>query len=102
ENGLVKVVTPIDDTPAAKAGILPNDLITQLDGEQIQGLTLAQAVEKMRGRVNTPINLTIMREGVADPFDVKIVRDIIRIKSVRYSNEGDIGYIRVTTFNEQT
>src|SRR5690606_24135141 len=90
ENGLVKVVTPIDDTPAAKAGILPNDLITQLDGEQIQGLTLAQAVEKMRGRVNTPINLTIMREGVADPFDVKIVRDIIRIKSVRHSNEGDI------------
>jgi carboxyl-terminal processing protease len=102
ENGLVKVVTPIDDTPASKAGILPNDLITQLDGEQIQGLTLGQAVEKMRGRVNTPINLTIVREGVADPFDVKIVRDVIRIKSVRFTEEGDIGYIRVSTFNEQT
>ena len=102
ENGVVKVVTPIDDTPAAKAGVRAGDLITQLDGEQILGLTLSQAVDKMRGRVNTPILLTIVRKGVEDPIEIKIVRDIIRIKSVRTRDEGDIGYIRVTTFNEQT
>ncbi|MEA2978022.1 MAG: carboxyl-terminal processing protease, partial [Alphaproteobacteria bacterium] len=83
ENGIVKVVSPIDDTPAAKAGIQANDLITQLDNEQISGLTLEQAVEKMRGPVNTPITLTIVRKGKDDPFDVKIVRDIIRINAVK-------------------
>ena len=79
ENGVVKVVSPIDDTPAAKAGLQANDLITHLDNEQIVGLTLEQAVEKMRGPVNTPITLTIVRKGVDDPFDVKVVRDVIRI-----------------------
>ncbi len=103
ENGVVKVVAPIDDTPAAKAGLLANDLITHLDNEQIVGLTLEQAVEKMRGPVNTPISLTIVRKGVDEPFDVKVVRDIIRINAVKAHNEGDdVAYIKVTTFNEQT
>ena len=83
ENGVVKVVSPIDDTPAAKAGLQTNDLITHLDGEQIVGLTLEQAVEKMRGPVNTPITLTIVRKGKDEPFDVKIVRDVIRINAVK-------------------
>jgi carboxyl-terminal processing protease len=103
ENGVVKVVSPIDDTPAAKAGLQANDLITHLDNEQIVGLTLEQAVEKMRGPVNTPITLTIVRKGVEDPFDVKVMRDIIRINAVKAHNEGDdVAYIKVTTFNEQT
>src|SRR5690349_1191844 len=103
ENGVIKVVSPIDDTPAAKAGLQANDLITHLDNEQIVGLTLEQAVEKMRGPVNTPITLTIVRKGVEDPFDVKVMRDIIRINAVKAHNEGDdVAYIKVTTFNEQT
>ena len=103
EDGLVKVVAPIDDTPAAKAGVMANDIITKLDNEQVQGLTLNQAVEKMRGPVNTKIKLTIMRKGADKPIDVTIVRDVIRVKSVRSHNEGDdVGYIRVTQFNEQT
>jgi carboxyl-terminal processing protease len=102
ENGLVKVVSPIDDTPAAHAGLKPGDLITNLDGEPVQGLTLPEAVEKMRGPVNSEIKLTIHREG-RDPFDVKLVRATIKIQSVRSHLEGDnIGYIRITTFNEQT
>ena len=103
EDGLLKVVTPIDDTPAAKAGILANDIITQLDGEQVQGLTLNQAVEKMRGPVNTKIKLTIMRKGQDKPIDVSITRDIIRVRSVRSRVEGDdVGFIRISQFNEQT
>ncbi len=103
ENGVVKVVAPIEDTPAAKAGIQSGDLITALDKEQIQGLTLQEAVEKMRGPVNSPITLTIVRKGVEDPFDVKVTRDIIHINPVKYNAEGDdVGYIRITTFNEQT
>src|SRR6202522_526791 len=103
EDGLVKVVAPIDETPAAKAGVMANDIITKLDDEQVQGLTLNQAVEKMRGPVNTKIKLTIMRKGSDKPIDVTIVRDVIRVKSVRSHNEGeDVGYIRVTQFNEQT
>ncbi|HWZ66682.1 MAG TPA: S41 family peptidase [Stellaceae bacterium] len=102
ENGLVKVVSPIDDTPAARAGLKPGDLITHLDGEPVQGMTLPEAVEKMRGPVSSEIKLTIRREG-RDPFDVKLIRATIRIQSVRSHLEGDnIGYIRVTTFNEQT
>ena len=103
ENGVVKVVSPIEDTPAAKAGLMSGDLITALDKEQIQGLTLQEAVEKMRGPVNSPITLTIVRKGVEDPFDVKVTRDVIHINPVKYNAEGDdVGYIRVTTFNEQT
>jgi carboxyl-terminal processing protease len=103
EDGLVKVVTPIDETPAAKAGILANDIITALDGEQVQGLTLNQAVEKMRGPVNTKIKLTIMRKGQDKPIEVAITRDIIRVRSVRSRTEGDdVGFIRISQFNEQT
>jgi len=103
EDGLVKVVAPIDDTPAAKAGILAGDIITQLDDEAVQGLTLNQAVDKMRGAVNSKIKLKIVRKGQDKPIEVTIVRDIIHVRSVRYNNEGgDIGYIRVTQFNEQT
>jgi carboxyl-terminal processing protease len=103
EEGLVKVVAPIDETPAAKAGVMANDVITHLDDEAVQGLTLNQAVDKMRGPVNTKIKLTIMRKGADKPIEVMIVRDIIRVKSVRWHPEGgDIGYIRITQFNEQT
>ena len=103
ENGIVKVVSPIEDTPASKAGLMSGDLITHLDKEQILGLTLQEAVEKMRGPINSPISLTIVRKGVEDPFDVKVVRDVIHINPVKYNAEGDdVGYIRLTTFNEQT
>jgi carboxyl-terminal processing protease len=103
EEGLVKVVAPIDETPAAKAGVMANDIITHLDDEAVQGLTLNQAVDKMRGPVNTKIKLTIMRKGADKPIEVSIVRDIIRVKSVRWHPEGgDIGYIRISQFNEQT
>ncbi len=103
EEGLIKVVTPIDDTPASKAGVLANDIITQLDGEQVQGLTLNQAVEKMRGPVNTKIKLTIMRKGQDKPLEISLTRDVIRVRAVRSNVEGDdVGYIRMTVFNEQT
>jgi carboxyl-terminal processing protease len=102
EDGLVKVVTPIDDTPAAKAGIRAGDVITHLDGEAVQGLTLAQAVDKMRGKPNTKINLKIMRKGADKPLDIAVVRDVIRVQSVRSKIEGDIGVIRITQFTEQT
>ena len=101
ENGLVKVVSPIDDTPAFRAGIEPSDLVSHLDGEPVMGLTLAEAVEKMRGRVGSDIKLTIRRSG-RDPFDVTITRAIIKIKSVRSRLEGKVGYLRVTTFSERT
>jgi carboxyl-terminal processing protease len=103
EDGLVKVVSPIDETPAAKAGVMANDIITKLDDDQVQGLTLNQAVEKMRGPVNTKIKLTIMRKGQDKPIEVSIMRDIIRVRSVRMRIEGDdVGYIRLSQFNEQT
>ena len=103
EDGLVKVVAPIDETPAAKAGVMANDIITHLDDDAVQGLTLNQAVEKMRGPVNTKIRLKIMRKGQDKPTEVTIVRDIIRVRSVRSKPEGDdVGYIRITQFNEQT
>jgi carboxyl-terminal processing protease len=103
EDGLIKVVAPIDETPAAKAGVMANDIITKLDEDQVQGLTLNQAVEKMRGPVNTKIKLTIMRKGQEKPVEVSITRDVIRVRAVRWNTEGDdIGYIRLTQFNEQT
>jgi carboxyl-terminal processing protease len=102
EDGLIKVVTPIDDTPAAKAGLRAGDIITQLDDDPVQGLTLNQAVDKMRGAPNTKINLKIMRKGVDKPLDIAVIRDIIRVRSVRSKIEDNIGYIRITQFNEQT
>ena len=102
-DGLVKVVAPIDDTPAAKAGIRAGDIITHLDDEPVLGLTLPQAVEKMRGPVNTKIRLKVMRKGNDAPIEIAIIRDNIRVRSVRMKIEGDdIGYIRITQFNEQT
>jgi carboxyl-terminal processing protease len=103
EDGLVKVVAPIDDTPAAKAGLLSGDLISQIDDENVQGLSLEQAVNKMKGAVNTKTHLKILRKGKDAPIDVTLTREVIRVRPVRYHTEGgDIGYIRVTSFNEQT
>jgi carboxyl-terminal processing protease len=103
EEGLVKVVSPIDETPAAKAGIQANDVITHLDDEAVQGLTLNQAVEKMRGPVNTKIKLRVMRKGQDKPIDISITRDIIRVRAVRSNLNGDdVVYIKLTQFNEQT
>jgi carboxyl-terminal processing protease len=102
EEGLVKVVTPIDETPAARAGILANDIISQIDGETVQGLTLNQAVDKMRGPVNSTVKLTIQRKERKEPLEVSLTRETIRIRPVRARTEGDIGYLRVTQFNEQT
>lgn len=103
DNGLVKVVSPIDDTPAFRAGIQAGDLITTIDGEPVMGLSLSDAVQKMRGKVGTKIDLEVIREGAAEPIDVQITRDIIQIKSVRHRLEKDnIGYIRITTFNQKT
>jgi carboxyl-terminal processing protease len=102
EDHLLKVIAPIDNTPAAKAGIMANDIITKLDNEPVHGLTLDQAIEKMRGPVHTKVKLTIMRKGQNKSVDVTIVRDLIRVKSVRSHNEGsDVGYIRITQFDEQ-
>ncbi|MFG1477286.1 S41 family peptidase [Xanthobacter sp. V4C-4] len=103
EDGLVKVVAPMEDTPAAKAGVLAGDLITKLNGDQVQGMTLNEAVDKMRGAVGTPITLTIVRKGADKPLDLKVTRDTIKIKVVRSRVESDdIAYIRVNSFNEQT
>ena len=103
EDGLIKVVSPIDDTPASKAGILANDIITNIDDDAVQGLTLNQAVEKMRGPVNTKIKLKVVRKGQDKPMELTLTRDNIRVRSVRARVEGDdIAYIRITTFNEQT
>jgi carboxyl-terminal processing protease len=101
ENGVIKVVSPIDDTPASRAGLEPNDLITHLDGDAILGLTLGQAVERMRGPVDSKLILSVRREG-AKPFDVTIQRATIKIRSVRHDTIGNVGYVRITTFNEQT
>jgi carboxyl-terminal processing protease len=103
EDGFVKVVAPIDDTPAAKAGIMSGDVITQIDDEAIQGLTLDQAVNKMKGPPNSKIQLKIIRKASDKPIEIAIMREIIRIRPVRYHTDGgDIGYVRITSFNEQT
>src|SRR5438445_4815740 len=103
EEGLIKVVAPIDETPAAKAGIMANDVITHIDDEPVQGLTLNQAVDKMRGPVNTKIKLKIMRKGQDKPVEMTLTRAVIRVLSVRSHSEGDdVGYIRITQFTEQT
>ncbi len=103
EDGLIKVVSPIDDTPASKAGILSNDLIVSIDDEAVQGLTLNQAVDKMRGPIDTKIKLKIVRKGQDKPLDMTLTRENVRVRSVRaHVEDGDIGYIRITSFNEQT
>jgi len=102
EEGLVRVVTPIDDTPAARGGVMAGDVIVQIDDENVQGLSLNQAVEKMRGPINSSVRLKIVRKGASDTVDITLVRDTIRIRAVRFRNEEDVGYIRITQFNEQT
>jgi carboxyl-terminal processing protease len=102
EDGLVKVVSPIDDTPADRAGIQAGDVITHINSEPVLGMSLAEAVERMRGPVDTSIALTLRRPGRDEPIDVSMARAVITISPVRWHAEGDIGYIRVTAFNEQT
>ena len=105
DKGLVKVIAPIDDTPAQRAGLRPNDLISHLDGEPILGLSLSDAVDLMRGEKGTDITITVLREDEDEPLEITITRDIIRIRAVRSRAEGpdeNIAYIRVTTFNAQT
>jgi carboxyl-terminal processing protease len=102
EDGLVKVVSPIDETPAYQAGIKAGDMISHIDGEPVLGMSLAEAVERMRGPVNTEIGLTLRRPGLEEPFDVSLKRAIIQISAVRSRAEGNVGYVRVTSFNEQT
>src|SRR6476646_9856419 len=102
EEGLIKVMAPIADTPAARAGILANDIITQIDSEPVQGMTVNQAVDKLRGPVNSSVKLTIQRKEKREPIEVSLTRKIIQIRPVRARAEGDIGYLRITQFNEQT
>jgi carboxyl-terminal processing protease len=102
DNGIIKVVSPIDDTPAARAGVKAGDLITMIDGQTVQGLTLNDAVDKMRGAPGTPIKLTIKRENVNTPVELAMTREIIKIQVVKSHLEGDVGYVRLSSFNEQT
>jgi carboxyl-terminal processing protease len=102
EDGLVKVISPIDDTPAARAGLKTGDYIAAIDGNAIQGMALNDAIDKMRGLVGTKVTLTILRTGEKKPFDVALMRAIIHVDSVKWHREGDIGYIRLSAFNEET
>ena len=102
EDGLVKVITPMDGTPAARAGIKTGDLIATIDGMSIQGLTLSEAVDKMRGPINSQIKIQVLRKGEKKPLEFVITRAVILVESVRFKAEGDIAVIRITTFTEQT
>ena len=102
EDGLIKVISPIDGTPAAKAGIKSGDRIAAIDGTSIQGLALNDAIDKMRGPVGAKITLTILREGEKKPFDVTLERATVSVDATTWRREGDIGYIRMPGFNEQT
>lgn len=101
EDGAVKIISPIDDTPAARAGLQPGDYISAIDGDSLLGLPLSDSVKKMRGAIGKPITLTIVREG-KDPFDVKLVRELINVVSAKGHMEGDYGYLRVSAFDENT
>ncbi|MEC8727721.1 MAG: PDZ domain-containing protein, partial [Pseudomonadota bacterium] len=101
EDGFVKVVSPIDDTPAAKAGIISGDLIVGIDGQNVLGMTLTEAVDLMRGEIGSEITVTIKRGDLA-PFDITLERDVIKMRSVRFDSYGHVGYIRITNFTEQT
>lgn len=102
ENGLVKVVSPIDDTPAAKAGVKPGDFISEIDSVAVMGMTLQDAVDKMRGPVGSNVKITLLREGLKEPLSITIKRDLIKIQSVRSRSEDDIIYLRITSFSENT
>ncbi|MFB9910580.1 S41 family peptidase [Rhizobium paknamense] len=102
EDEMVKVITPIDDTPGARAGILAGDLISEINGQPVRGMQLSDAVEKMRGPVNTPIKLTILRKGADKPIELSVTREIIPIRAVKSRVEGDVGYLRIIKFSEKT
>lgn len=102
DDGLIKVISPIDDTPAAKAGLKTGDYIAAINGEAIQGMGLNDAIDKMRGPVGTKVTLTVLRQGEKKPFDVQLARAVIHVDSVKWHREGDIGYIRISAFNEET
>ena len=102
EEGFVKVVSPIDGTPAAAAGIKPGDYITKVDGEPLLGLTLDKAVDLMRGPVGSEITITVVRKGEKDPFDVTMTRDTIKLTAAKARLEGHTAVLRLTTFNDQT
>ena len=101
EDGFVKVVSPIDDTPAANAGMKSGDLIIGIDGESIKGLTINEAVSKLRGPIKSKVTITVVRED-KDPFEIEIIRDIIKIRSVKHEIINNIGYVRLTTFSDTT
>jgi carboxyl-terminal processing protease len=101
EDGIIKVISPIDDTPAAKAGILPNDYVVELDGEQVQGMTLDEAVEKMKGPAGTKITLTVVREGASEPLTFELTRDVIAMQAVTWNLDRDVGIMRLSGFSEQ-
>jgi carboxyl-terminal processing protease len=102
EDGLVKVVTPIDDTPASRAGIKTGDFISAIDGTSIQGMPLNEAVERMRGPADSKVTLTVLRSGEKKPLEIVLTRAVIRVESVKYERKGDVGYIRITSFSEKT
>jgi carboxyl-terminal processing protease len=102
EDGLIKVISPIDNTPAAKAGLKPGDFIAAIDGTSIQGMALNDAIDKMRGPEGSKVTLTVLRTGDKKPFDVTLTRAIVQVDNVRWHREGDVGYIRLPGFNEQT
>ena len=102
ENELVKVIAPIEGTPAERAGVLAGDFIAEIDGEEVRGMSLSDAVDRMRGEVGTPIELLIVRENVAEPIEITIVRDIIKVRAVRHRVEQDVGYLKINSFTEKT
>jgi carboxyl-terminal processing protease len=102
EDGLIKVISPIDDTPAARAGIKPGDFIAAIDGTPIQGMALNDAIEKMRGPQGSKVTLTVLRSGAKKPFDVALTRAVVQVDSVKFHRDGDVGYIRLSAFNEET
>jgi carboxyl-terminal processing protease len=102
DDGLIKVISPIDDTPAAKAGLKTGDYIASINGDSIQGLGLNEAIDKMRGPVGSKVTLTVLRQGEKKPMEVQLTRAIIHVDSVKWHKEGDVGYIRISAFNEET
>ena len=102
EDGSLKIVAPIEGSPAAKAGILPGDVITAIDGDDTKGMTLDDAVQRMRGPIKGPVTLSISRSGGSDSFDLRLVREVIQVVPVKYELDSDVGYIRISSFNDQT
>ena len=102
DKGYVRVISPIDDSPAARAGMVTDDLIVEIDGEPVLGMSIDEAISKMKGKKGTRIDIKIVRNRDEEPFDVSLIRDIVKVASVASRAEGDIGYIRIATFSEQT